>query len=785
MSYDAILGLVLSILLPLILDKAANVKRVKLHLIARVTIIFSTSFLIISINNIVEAIGNEDFLNSYYQVTGNNLFQAFIIVILVLLSIYFYTKKQQGICNFEQLSKIICDFTKQVSDNDILYIFCGDMDIWGNPDGGVMSLKESTEFKQLLRLQEENKNIDIRILCKHCMENDLIEEILDGEYDVDGILNETRLDPIQVKRIAYFKKELRNCSFRFYRDGKDDYSNLRARVIVSHGTKKVLVYHKEMKQTSRVFEKIRIVLQKLSRKNERQQSLAIFTNIKNRLLGLSDSIYEYNELASDNNYELLHYVELCDLKWNTCDGSLARKIEEYCINYYEIANGKKTLLKKIAFVYAKTYEVAHYGKARKEFPPFGVMYLAAMVKKYCPEWIPSIIAIEENNIEIEANLYDIIAFSVISAYTVPIFEKCMNNIDRQSKAICIAGGYQAELEAQEWVKKKMVRLVLCGEGENTIVKLLNGEYQNKAFYKNIEGAIYLYNRELTENPKAKDCIDLDKIPFPARDLLPEEDYIMNNRLADTSLKMVHVMFSRGCSYKCAYCGAPRDGNKIVRYRSPQNIVDELENLKNKGIEGFSIIDDCFLTDKKKALSIIKEVKKVNLKWSLAARIDQINKEILEALREAGCLEIKFGIETGSDTILEKMNKGFNIETTKKIINLVKEYDIGVKAFIITGLPGETEETNKETERFLEEMGTEKIDRISLLRFVPLPGSHIYQNPEEYGIRKDIRDKNKIDYKNYKLYNGDTNWWIDNEEYERRNKIYNHIREFMLNKWSKI
>lgn len=132
---------------------------------------------------------------------------------------------------------------------------------------------------------------------------------------------------------------------------------------------------------------------------------------------------------------------------------------------------------------------------------------------------------------------------------------------------------------------------------------------------------------------------------------------MTDRLAGTELRMVHMLFSRGCIYNCFYCAAGQD-NRIreIRYRNKFKIVEELQMLKNLySIDGFSIIDDCFLTDQEKAIEICDYIadQNLNLKWSLAARVDSINDEVLTALRKSGCIEIKFGVETGSDLLLKK------------------------------------------------------------------------------------------------------------------------------------
>lgn len=750
-----IMNVLIAILVEKLFDKCIQERNVKLSGFIKILILGGVIILLSCSEIFLEFVLKAELYKKYDKIVNGEAWNI-VMSILVLIGIaYLYNDDNQVIYNFQKLVKKIKDFTAAAGDNETLYVFCGDMDIWGNGEN------YSEEFEQLIELQDKHKNMDIKIVCKHCMEPELIEELESGLYNYEEIFNEKRINEEQVKRIAYFKNKLKRCNFRFYKDPEDDYSSLRARVIKSAGRKRVLIY-RELKRKEGFCAKV--VFKLLKKEKEKK------------------TIYEYKEVVNPEDYQLLHYIELADLKWKKCDEDLAKKIEDFCVNYCK--KHSNIVEKRIAFVYAETYEIAHYRRARKEFPPFGVMYLAAAVREQCPEWIPKIIAISEENMDIVVENYDVIAFSVVSAYTVPLMEQCMERIGR--RAFCIAGGYQAELEAEKWIKRGLVRLVLGGEGEESIVKLLNGNYRKSATYETIPGAIYMGRKSGKPKFRRKELpsyIDLNNISMPARDLLAEDKYIMSDRLVGTNCKMVHVLFSRGCSYNCAYCGVRREGNRKVRYRDVDNILQELEYLKNKGVEGFSIIDDCFLANKKKALSIINALEKVNLRWSLTARIDQIDDEILLALKKAQCLEIKFGVETGSNKILSKMNKGFCAEDAKRVLRLTKKYGIGTKAFIITGLPGEDDATNRETKEFLKELGKETIDRISLLRFVPLPGSAIFDNPEKYGIRSSI--KTEMDYKCYKLYSGETNWWIDEEDFERRNRIYEDIKEFMSNIWDKI
>lgn len=781
MSFETIVGILLSALIPKIFEKIQLKKGIlisKIFKLCLILFVFLTFFLLN--NNILPKFLNVPEINKFYlDIIQNVYFQIAVYIVLGILLLVAYSKKSNAdYCTYYQLVKKITKFTDKVTANGILYVICGNMDVaWDFSDG------DSKEFKQLKEIVEEVQ--EIRILCKHGMTDELIDEIRNDTFDVNNILNDTRSNKSQIERIVKFKKELGDkCIFRFYDRDKDDFSNLRARVIVSDRGKEALIYYHNRITKRKIYT---FLLNKFPKRKN------IINMIENRM----DYSYEYCDFSEiTQTFQQRHYIELCEMKWNACDKTLGEHIETYCLEYEARRTGKVKsnipTIKKIAFVYAKTYEVAHFKEKRKEFPPFGVMYLAAMVKKYCANWVPSIISIEENDFEIDINKYDIIAFSVISAYTVPLFEKCLSDLYIQKnegeqirrRCVCVAGGYQAELESEKWLNDGWVEFVLSGEGERQIVSLL--EEYSKGFknIRKISGISYLKNKKIINNDLVKGCIDLDDIPFPARELLPEEDYIMNDRLAGTGYKMVHVLFSRGCQNNCFYCGVPKGrNNNVVRYRSAQNIVKELEELKIKDIEGFSIIDDCFLTDQVKAIEIIRAVGKVGLKWSLAARVDQINETIVNELKASNCLEIKLGLETGSDTLLEKMNKQCTVEDAKRAIRLIRSYEISVKAFIITGLPFETKITNEETKKFLKEMGKNNINRISLLRFVPLPGSYIYNNPQKFGLKSNFSEQ--ISYKSYRLYDETADWWEDNKELQIRNEIYVDIRNFMLTIWNEI
>jgi len=198
--------------------------------------VFLTFFLLN--NNILPKFLNVPEINKFYlDIIQNVYFQIAVYIVLGILLLVAYSKKSNAdYCTYYQLVKKITKFTDKVTANGILYVICGNMDVaWDFSDG------DSKEFKKLKEIVEEVQ--EIRILCKHGMTDELIDEIRNDTFDVNNILNDTRSNKSQIERIVKFKKELGDkCIFRFYDRDKDDFSNLRARVIVSDRGKEALIY---------------------------------------------------------------------------------------------------------------------------------------------------------------------------------------------------------------------------------------------------------------------------------------------------------------------------------------------------------------------------------------------------------------------------------------------------------------------------------------------------------------------------------------------------------------
>ena len=372
--------------------------------------------------------------------------------------------------------------------------------------------------------------------------------------------------------------------------------------------------------------------------------------------------------------------------------------------------------RNVCLVYPECYEMARFGTKRKEFPPFGVMYLASSLEKEGYDVTIKAASLEHHALDFRN--YDLVGFSISSSAAYPLILKTRKSGIYKENSILVAGGIHASLYPLKVLNELNVDIISYGEGEKTICEIAS--HLEDRDFSEIKGIYYKNENEIIQTEKNQN-LNLDELPFPGRHLLPKETIVMK-RLSDTDLSIAHILFTRGCPYHCNFCA---NQNHNIRYRSKENIKEELEFLmKNYSIQGFCVTDDNFLVIKEKAIPIVEEISDLNLKWSTLARVDNVDLSILEKLKASGCIEIKYGVETGSQILLNKMNKKITIEEIKKAFYLTKKVGLKTKALIMHGYPGENMKTTEETIHLLEEL-KEYIGRIGLTYFTYLPGAPIY------------------------------------------------------------
>jgi radical SAM superfamily enzyme YgiQ (UPF0313 family) len=233
-----------------------------------------------------------------------------------------------------------------------------------------------------------------------------------------------------------------------------------------------------------------------------------------------------------------------------------------------------------------------------------------------------------------------------------------------------------------------VDYVVIGEGEYTFLRLLQQIEHGNESPESIKGIAFRKEGKIVKTGDVEPIPDLDTLPIPAK-----------------YFKYQHVSSSRGCNWKCRFCGSPALWNCTIRYRSPCHFVDELELLHSKGISFFYVSDDTFTNRKSRAIVICRTIIERDLKitWNAISRVDSVDEEVLYWMRMAGCIQISYGVESGSAKIRAVLNKKINIPQVKKAFALTRSYGILARAYFIYGSPGETWETIEETVALLHEI----------------------------------------------------------------------------------
>ena len=160
----------------------------------------------------------------------------------------------------------------------------------------------------------------------------------------------------------------------------------------------------------------------------------------------------------------------------------------------------------------------------------------------------------------------------------------------------------------------------------------------------------------------------------------------------------HLISSRGCPSNCTFCGSPKLWGRKVRFHSAEYFVEQLEQLYQKGITEFFVSDDTFTMRQDRVIQICKKIieKELKITWFALSRVNHVNEEMFYWMRKAGCIQISYGVESGSEKIREVMNKNIKTEDIQRAFALTTRYGIVARAYFIYGSPGENGETIQES-----------------------------------------------------------------------------------------
>ncbi len=427
-------------------------------------------------------------------------------------------------------------------------------------------------------------------------------------------------------------------------------------------------------------------------------------------------------------------------------------------------------------VYPEVFDLARYHEKRKEFPPFGVMYLSAMLEKEGHE--VRVFSISKDKTFLDLREFEAVGFSIPSSATFGITKKTRMQSLYSNNALIMVGGVHPNFYPEQTLLEIQPDVVGIGECENTILEII-AQSRTRDF-SDIEGVCYLENGKPKRTRPRGIVRDIDWLPLPSRHLLPLEDIVMTNRLSNTDIRMAHVMFTRGCPFPCRFCAAAQSK---IQFRSGNSARLELIHLIERyGVEGFAIVDDNFVVDKRKVYDVARSIEDLGLKWSGLSRVDTVDKDLLQAMFNSGCIEIKFGMESGSQRILNAMDKRTTIDQIRTTARLAYEIGIKVKFFLVHGYPGENLETTRETIELLGQVAP-FVERVSLFRFSPLPGTYVYEHPKEFNLRG--TDKNADwdgDWDKYHIYHNAQHWWGTENDFNELNRAYEELRQFIESTW---
>jgi len=330
--------------------------------------------------------------------------------------------------------------------------------------------------------------------------------------------------------------------------------------------------------------------------------------------------------------------------------------------------------------------------------------------------------------------------------------------------ITVVGGSHPTFLAEQCLYQGSgaIDFIVKGEGEFALRELIEALRQGRGV-EDVPGLAWIEEEDSSavasgkisgrfrESPMRAPYPKLDDIPFPARDLFPLEKYHRISQPMGIVYKQrpfMNLITSRGCPYRCAFCSSTNFWGNKYRTRSPENVLAEMQELKDKyGIREFKFFDDNLTADLARAKKIFQGMIERNLKvsWNTpnGIHIARLDEEMLDLMKKSGCYELTLAVESGDPSVLKYIiHKPTNLAEIKKSAKLLRKKGIGSYGFFIIGFPGETKEQIQRTLDFSRELD---LDRISCFIANPLPGTELYQLAMEKGYIDRNYRFDEIDY----------------------------------------
>ena len=356
--------------------------------------------------------------------------------------------------------------------------------------------------------------------------------------------------------------------------------------------------------------------------------------------------------------------------------------------------------------------------------PLGLLYIASMLESRGFE----VKVVDEMVGEIFEDVVrdfkpDVVGLGVVS----PCINRAiyLTKFAHDNGAKVIVGGPHASAIPERAISELNCEAACFGESEWTFLEYCQGKTLSKIdglAYKDKKGKIHKNNaRALEEN--------LDNFPFPARHLIDLEKYagtVQFGFVCKPGEITTQINSSRGCPFTCTFCADHATFQRRTRYRSTENIVAEIKMLKDKyGIRSIIFDDVNFTTEEVRVREICAAIKDLKIRWSCQLRV-KISEETLRAMKNSGCEVVSFGVESGSQKVLNKVQKGITISMIEETFKIARRVGLRTKSYFIVGLPGEEWDDLEQSVALAKRINP---DYLWLSFFTPVPGAKLF---DDYG-----------------------------------------------------
>jgi anaerobic magnesium-protoporphyrin IX monomethyl ester cyclase len=366
----------------------------------------------------------------------------------------------------------------------------------------------------------------------------------------------------------------------------------------------------------------------------------------------------------------------------------------------------------------------------KRLPPIGLMYIAAALEKagFEVQMLDNYL-LKKSTDEIKQLVKNLNPQIIGITCGSATFSRCIETVKAIKKALpsckIVVGGWHASYMPESLLAHSEIDYVVMGEGERAITQLARCITSgNESDALAIPGVAFGRRGKYVKNPP-KFIENLDEIPFPARHLVPLELY--DRTIEFLNVKPADVMnISRGCVFNCGFCETRKLWGNMCRAFSPNRVIDEIQDLIIKyGTRGLYFINDNFTLRKKETLELCRLMieNKLDLEWVCDTRVDIVNQELLEKMNKAGCKTIWFGVESGSQKILQRIGRNTTIKQIETAFNLCRRNGIQIACSFMLGLPDETLKDMEMSLKFAKKLDP---DWCQFNIFIAYPYSRLYQ-----------------------------------------------------------